>query len=849
MSRRTPLLLVLFLLLVASAPAPAPAAEQTELDQAFAALQEFDWGDSGEPLDPIKTAVRAAHDDEGLRAKLENRLTAVLKSDAPRRAKDYACRKLRHVGSAASVPALAAVLTDPELSHMARYALEPMPSPAAGAALREALDRTEGDVKVGIINSLGARREEGAVPTLIKLTDSRDDAVMHAAVAALGDIANARSIEALRHLLSKGPEELRDPVLGALARAADRARDQGRSDVAGDTYELLYSGEIPTSLRAGAFRGLMLTRGERGMEVLGKTLKNPPSPAIGAAALQLARELPGERVTNMLTRLLGDSEAETKAEILEILADRGDPAALGAVLQAAEHHEQKVRVAALHALGHVGDETVVPMLARTAVGGDGPERTAAREALNSLTGPDVNKTMIVLAARSPADFAAPLMRSLADRAASETAPMLMDIALHGKEERKRVEALRALSTLADDELVDELVRLAAGASEEGVRRASVGTLSAVCRRSDDRAHCAEEIVGGLDVAPVSARVGLLKVLGPLGGPKALDALRNALDSEEAEVRDAAVRALAETPDTNAAPDLLEVARSASSETHRVLALRGYVRLVGAMKGASPEEKTKMLGQALKAANRPEEKRAALAQLGKVPTRKALDMALEAMEGEQFREEAASAVVAIAGEIAGSEPDAATRALTRVQQVAASENVLKEARRALAEIRKHEGYVQVWQVAGPYSADGMGAGDLFEMPFPPETDPESADWQNVRLVGAEEISVNLSRILGGHNRAAYMRAFVHSEESRPARLEIGSDDGVKVWLNGEVVHENNTNRGLEPGEDVVEVELQKGWNELLLKVTQAGGGWAACARIAARNGTIPDGLRYQAQPPE
>ncbi len=81
----------------------------------------------------------------------EAELIAVLKSNASREEKAGACRKLALVGTRASVPALAALLGDEALGHMARYALEPIPDPAVDAALRDALGKVKGRPLVGVI--------------------------------------------------------------------------------------------------------------------------------------------------------------------------------------------------------------------------------------------------------------------------------------------------------------------------------------------------------------------------------------------------------------------------------------------------------------------------------------------------------------------------------------------------------------------------------------------------------------------------------------------------------------------------------------------------------------------------
>ena len=92
--------------------------------------------------------------------------------------------------------------------------------------------------------------------------------------------------------------------------------------------------------------------------------------------------------------------------------------------------------------------------------------------------------------------------------------------------------------------------------------------------------------------------------------------------------------------------------------------------------------------------------------------------------------------------------------------------------------------------------------------------------------------------------AYLRASLVSARAQKAQLQIGSDDGVKVWLNGAVVHAHNINRGYTPGEDKVEISLREGRNVLLVKVTQAGGGWVMDCRIRAVDGSKLSDLQVE-----
>jgi HEAT repeat protein len=100
-------------------------------------------------------------------------------------AKAKACQRLAVIGDKSAVPALAPLLTDPALSHYARTALEPMPDRAADGALRGALAKAQGKVLVGIIGSIGKRRDAEAMVALEKLRHGDDGDVTRAASSAL----------------------------------------------------------------------------------------------------------------------------------------------------------------------------------------------------------------------------------------------------------------------------------------------------------------------------------------------------------------------------------------------------------------------------------------------------------------------------------------------------------------------------------------------------------------------------------------------------------------------------------------------------------------------------------------
>ena len=178
------------------------------LDQAFEALKTYDWGADRSVLEPINEAVLATRSDAVARKDLEARLAAVLKTPISRDAKDFVFRKLMHIGSAATVPTLAEFLGDKDLSHMARFALERNTSPEAARALRDALPKLAGAIKIGVISSLGQRRDAASVSLLAKCLVDPDQAIVRSAAIALGSINTPESARALSEAKSSSSETL-----------------------------------------------------------------------------------------------------------------------------------------------------------------------------------------------------------------------------------------------------------------------------------------------------------------------------------------------------------------------------------------------------------------------------------------------------------------------------------------------------------------------------------------------------------------------------------------------------------------------------------------------------------------
>jgi hypothetical protein len=216
-----------------------------------------------------------------------------------------------------------------------------------------------------------------------------------------------------------------------------------------------------------------------------------------------------------------------------------------------------------------------------------------------------------------------------------------------------------------------------------------------------------------------------------------------------------------------------------------------------------------------------------------------------LDDQSVRNEAARAVVKIGLSLPGSESQPALATLDKALQTGTDEATHRAVEEAIKQVKASADYITDWQVAGPYRENGKDFSALFDIVFPPEKgDAGQANWKPLPP-GTDPKQpgvMDLLKTLGGEQCVAYARTWVHSDQEQPVQLELGSDDGLKVWLNEKPVYALNTARPIQPGSDKVNLTLNAGWNLLLLKVTQNNQGWAFCARFLKPDGSHVEGLQ-------
>ncbi|MCY2954606.1 MAG: HEAT repeat domain-containing protein [Planctomycetota bacterium] len=781
-----------------------------------------------------------------VKAEDEAVLIAVLQSDKGPAEKDQACQKLKLSGTAKAVPALAGLLTDERLSHSARNALEVIPGEPASAALLEAVGKTKGPIKAGVIDSLGARRDRQAVGALTVLVSDADAAVAASAAAALGRIGGAEAVVALIAAKAKGSAEQRAVVADALLMCADGLFQGGERGGASDVYRAVYGLDAPEQVRTAAYRGMVLAAGGEVIGLVEKGLTGSDQSGL-LASLQLVREIRGEAATKAFGAVIAKVSPVVQIAIMEGLAQRGDLAAAGAVVAAAQNGDPAVRVAAIKALGAIGGAAEAMMLAETAGKTKDAEQEAARQALTLLRDPKVCEVLLAGMQKASPGVQAEIVVALGQRQETGAVPALLKMA-EATDDAGRVLALRALAILANTGHAGELTRVLVAAKTDEERAAAEAALAASCARGGRAEACVPQVLAAMKGQGGATRAALLRVAGRLGGAESLTALRAAVADSEAVIQEAALRTMAEYAGVEAGGDLIKLAGDQQrSMAQRVLALRGYWRVVGAASDRTVEERWRLCAAGMAAAQRPEEKRLGLAELAKVPHLEALKLATKLCEEEGVGNEAEAACVRIAAALAGSNPSEAKAALRRVAQNGKSEGTRAEARKALESVDQYVGYITVWSAAGPYRQGGKQCAELFDVAFAPEIGGADVKWKALSPPADPGLfwQADLLPLADGEQCVVYVKSRVWSPHEQKVRLDIGSDDGYKIWVNGKLVHANNTMRPLQAGQDRGEATLKDGWNDVMVKVTQNNMGFGVSVRIRNTDGSVMEGLRFEA----
>jgi HEAT repeat protein len=438
---------------------------------------------------------------------------------------------------------------------------------------------------------------------------------------------------------------------------------------------LVSTANVPQNRVLEGVRGAIIVRGSAGLPLLVELLKSSDKKRF-ALGLKLTRELSGSEVTDALLAELAQAAPVRQALLLLALADRADPKARDALLQAAKSGVGDARIASIHGLKKVSDASCGPVLLDAALDANADVSEAAVNVLADLPAKEIDDLLIARLQSASGDSRVVLI-DLAGRRHIETVTAALLKFADDPDAKIRTAALTALGATIPVKELPVLIARAVAQDKPEEAKVAEAALRAACGRMSDRDASTAQILDAIASAPVPAKCTLLGVLVTIGGDKALKAVVATAKDSNAEVRRAGYRALGEWTSADAGPELLNLVKSGDPKL-RIGALRAYIRI--ARQFDIPNgPRMAMFHEIMTLAQRDDERRIALDILKQIRTPKALSVAIGYLDQPKLRDAAASVAVTMSEKMVASKPTEVAAAMKQVLQVAKNKDVVDKAR--------------------------------------------------------------------------------------------------------------------------------------------------------------------------
>lgn len=649
----------------------------TQLDEALKTAETFKIGQKTDAVLLVERIVFQLDPDSKLRGPVEQRLLRALESATTIDAKRVLGRYLRVVGTAKSVPQLEALLTDPKLSHVARYALGSIEDPEAVAALYRALGKTSGDIKAGIINTLanrGYRRARGDFVTLLR---SADVEVARASARALGRLGGKEAIGSLLPAVGHENQAMGKAAEMALSEAVVPTGGFGREHDRVEACRILAAelgnAALPRKTRAYICRLLGLVGREESVPALAAALSVRDIRDMARSALG---GNPTTAALNALHAALDKADAEFRVGVIDAVGRHKKRRSVKVLAGQLKHDSESVRIAAMEAIAGIADPFAMDLLRPMRTGGSPKQQQAARAAWLKLADtlldgkrPSAAGVMfrealawkgVTLQDRCEA------LRGIGKAAQPGAIELLLDAIKTADHQKVRGTIAEALTGMSSPDVTTAIVAMltkAKGAFTKNLpATAMVGLLDILAARKDKAGERAA--VASLQSESGSVRIAALKCLAVVGTEASAPSLAASLRKPNGRERDAAMVALGKLPAADGLKWLqAEVTKDGLSDKYRSL----LVKAIGTRRDpGSVEALSNLLGTKQSELVRID----AAAALGELGRADALPALLEAVDKEagNDRDAAEAAMRKLEGGATGAMIGAVAKA-TPFQKVA------------------------------------------------------------------------------------------------------------------------------------------------------------------------------------
>jgi HEAT repeat protein len=613
---------------------------------------------------------------------IENSLLEFLNTDITLEAKEVACKALSIIGTEKCIPKLAPMLLDPNTNDMARFALERIQHKSALDAIRDALIKTKGRSKIGIINSIGFRKDKNAVTLLAAEVNNPDTSITSSAIWALGQIADSNSVQILEKVLNSNAS-MKIQTYNALLACAENYRLQKNNEQALNIYMQLWQQNEFPFLRAAAIKGIFAIKGKESQDLILAAI-NDQQKDVQTAAFELVRSYPDvEFIKETEAR---DISAENQVKLISALADRNDKIFFPYILQSLDSSDNYVRIAALRAMITLADSSVIPKVTKIAAYSQGKEQILARKVLCRITDSNADNIILqgILTATDP-NIKIEFIAAVGERNISTKEAI--DIIFNAAGDNNKKVKFQAVDTLgklinSDDlpKLAEIYIKTAAADEQKAVEKAII---SAIQRLPDNRKN-AQALIQIYDSQQnIQTKSKMLMLLAKTKSENALDKIRQSVKDNNIEIQKASIAAFSSWHNLEPISDLKQIIKNSDNQACKILALRGLIQLIDTDKNISPEKAVQLYMEAFSMAEQTNEKKMILSGLAKIKSALALQETAKFLDDKELNKEVQSAAIEISKNIYSENKELVEKILKQIINKSENEAIKSQAQQVLS----------------------------------------------------------------------------------------------------------------------------------------------------------------------
>jgi HEAT repeat protein len=399
-----------------------------------------------------------------------------------------------------------------------------------------------------------------------------------------------------------------------------------------------------TATRSSALKIFSDSKKRESVPVLIKAMESNDS-EYRAAALKLGQKYTMANGTAAWLSAMKKAKPEVQAEIITMLGRAESTDALPVVLKSLTSKDQNVRLAAIWAAGKLGQESSVSSLIPVLKKGNTAEIQSVKSALLTMKGDGVVDKIATALPTLPVAAQPAVIDVLAARGASSKIGVVSTL-LKSSDANVKKSAFNALQSLATSSDLPEFFGLLNSVSKAEEISAVQRAISAGVKGAGNVSAQSDLILKQMAASPATSQPHYLAILASVGGKSALTSVVKAYNTGDAVTKSAAINALSNWSDANAATELLSIARKTVDEAELNAALTGYVAAIS-KSTKNPVNKVIMLRDILALAKTDPQKELILRELAKNKTFNALLVAGKYLDESGVQQAAAQAVMSIA----------------------------------------------------------------------------------------------------------------------------------------------------------------------------------------------------------